>query len=168
MTVFTGITMKINFFTQLQQILISADADSTSYYVTKDSHSLDHPIVNAGAPTAYIAIELFKTATPISPMKYFDSPNRVILTTAWGDYTTAPAKQKTQLRQKGGIKSPILADIGKNTEVTVLETGDTWTKVSTAEGIIGYIKSKALGATSTKTADQRLCCGRIYTYKKRF
>lgn len=80
-----------------------------------------------------------------------DSPNRVILTTAWGDYTTAPAKQKTQLRQKGGIKSPILADIGKNTEVTVLETGDTWTKVSTAEGIIGYIKSKALGATSTKT-----------------
>ena len=130
--------------------LISADADSTSYYVTKDSHSLDHPIVKADAQTAYIAIDFLKLYSDFS-YEVLDSPNRVILTTAWGDYTTAPAKQKTQLRQKGGIKSPILADIGKNTEVTVLETGDTWTKVSTAEGIIGYIKSKALGATSTKT-----------------
>lgn len=60
-------------------------------------------------------------------------------------------RNKNTAPSKGGIKSPILADIGKNTEVTVLETGDTWTKVSTAEGIIGYIKSKALGATSTKT-----------------
>ena len=130
--------------------LISADADSTSYYVTKDSHSLDHPIVKADAQTAYIAIDFLKLYSDFS-YKVLDSPNRVILTTAWGDYTTAPVKQKTQLRQKGGIKSPILSDIDKNTEVTILEPDNTWTKVSTAEGIIGYIKSKALGTTSTKT-----------------
>lgn len=92
--------------------MISADADSTSYYVTKDSHSLDHPIVKADAQTAYIAIDFLKLYSDFS-YEVLDSPNRVILTTAWGDYTTAPAKQKTQLRQKGGIKSPILADIGK-------------------------------------------------------
>ena len=80
--------------------LISADADSTSYYVTKDSHSLDHPIVKADAQTAYIAIDFLKLYSDFS-YEVLDSPNRVILTTAWGDYTTAPAKQKTQLRQKG-------------------------------------------------------------------
>ena len=119
--------------------LISADADSTSYYVTKDSHSLDHAVVKADAQTAYIAIDFLKLYSDFS-YEVLESPNRVILTTAWGDYTTAPAKQKTQVRQKGGIKSPILADIDKNTEVTVLETGDTWTKISTADGIIGYVK----------------------------
>ena len=73
--------------------LISADADSTSYYVTKDSHSLDHPIVKADAQTAYIAIDFLKLYSDFS-YEVLDSPNRVILTTAWGDYTTAPAKQK--------------------------------------------------------------------------
>ena len=123
--------------------LISADADSTSYYVTKDSHSLDHAVVKADAQTAYIAIDFLKLYSDFS-YEVLESPNRVILTTAWGDYTTAPAKQKTQVRQKGGIKSPILADIDKNTEVTVLETGDTWTKISTADGIIGYVILKRI------------------------
>lgn len=130
--------------------LISADADSTSYYVTKESHSLDHAIVKADASTAYIAIDFLKLYSDFS-YEVLDSPNRVILTTAWGDYTIAPTRQKTEIRQKGGIKSPILANLNKNTEVTVLEAGDTWTKVSTTDGIIGYIKSKALGNTSTKT-----------------
>lgn len=112
---------------------------------------LRSPNCQGGCPDCIYRNRLLKLYSDFS-YEVLDSPNRVILTTAWGDYTTAPAKlKKTQLRQKGGIKSPILADIGKNTEVTVLETGDTWTKVSTAEGIIGYIKSKALGATSTKT-----------------
>ena len=64
--------------------LISADADSTSYYVTKDSHSLDHPIVKADAQTAYIAIDFLKLYSDFS-YEVLDSPNRVILTTAWGD-----------------------------------------------------------------------------------
>lgn len=130
--------------------LITADAESSSYSVTKDSHSLDHVIVKADASTAYIAIDFIKLYSDFS-YEVAEEPNRVIITTEWGDYTTAPARQSTELRYRGGIKSPILSDIEKGTELTVLEADETWTKVASSDGIIGYVRSKALGTAGTKT-----------------
>lgn len=130
--------------------LVSADAESTSYNVTKDSRSLDHIVVKADANTAYIAVDFVKMYSDFS-YEVYDTPNRIIITNSWGDYDVASAKKATEIRYQGGIKSPILADIEKGTELSVLETGDNWTKVSTADGIIGYIRTKALGTTSTAT-----------------
>lgn len=130
--------------------LISAEAESTSYLVTKDSHSLDHTIVKVDANSAYIAIDFVKQYSDFA-YEVYDSPNRVVITTEWGEYTVAAAKKNTELRYLGGIKSPILADIEKGTTLNVLEPDETWTKVSTKDGIIGYVKSKALGSTSTET-----------------
>lgn len=130
--------------------LISADAESTTYYVTKNAMNSDHIIVKADAATAYIALDFVKQYSDISYTVY-ESPNRVVLTNAWGDYTVASAKKDTELRYQGGIKSPILADIAKGTALTVLEPDETWTKVASADGVIGYVKSKTLGSTSTET-----------------
>lgn len=130
--------------------LVSVPAESTSYTITKDSHSSDHILVKADTETAYIAIDFVKTYSDFS-YEIFESPNRVVLTTAWGDYTTTTAKKDTELRILGGIKSPILCDIPKGEELTVLEELETWTEVITNDGIIGYVKSKNLGSKSTKT-----------------
>lgn len=130
--------------------LICAEAESTSYYVTKESRSLNHTIVKADAATAYIAIDFVKMYSDFEYQVY-QEPNRVVLTTTWGDYTVAAANKDTEIRYQGGIKSPILTDVAKGTELTVLEPDETWTKVISADGIIGYIKSKNLGNTSTKT-----------------
>lgn len=130
--------------------LIMVDAESSSYYVTKDVRSLDHVIVKTGADTAYIAIDFIKQYADFS-YEVYESPNRIVITTQWGDYTVASTKKNSEIRSLGGIKSPILADIEKGTELTVLLPDETWTKVSTTDGIIGYIKSKALGGTSTQT-----------------
>ena len=131
--------------------LISADAESTNYYVTKDTHSLDHIVVKTNADTADVAIDFVKQYADFS-YEIYDSPNRVVITTEWGDYTVASTKKNTQIRVLGGIKSPILVDTAKGTELTVLAPDETWTKVSTADGVIGYIKSKSLGNFSTKTS----------------
>lgn len=130
--------------------LISADAESTTYYVTKESITLDHIIVKADISTAYIAIDFVKQYTDFQ-YEVFEDPNRVVITSEWGDYTTASAKTNTEIRYQGGIKSPILADVEKGTELTVLMPDETWTAVATSDGIIGYIRSKALGSTSTAT-----------------
>lgn len=130
--------------------LISADVESTSYYVTKDARSLDHIVVKADANAAYVAIDFVKMYSDFS-YEIYDSPNRVVITNQWGDYTIASSKKATELRYQGGIKSPILADVEKGTELTILEPDETWTKVSTTDGIIGYVKSKTLGAASSKT-----------------
>lgn len=130
--------------------LITANAESTDYYVTKNMYSLDHIVVKATADTAYVAIDFIKQYSDFA-YEVYESPNRVVINTQWGDYTVASAKKNTEIRYLGGIKSPILTDIEKGTELTVLEPDETWTKVSTADGIIGYIKSKKLSSTSTQT-----------------
>lgn len=130
--------------------LIAADAESTSYYVTKDSHSMDHTIVKSGADTAYVAIDFVKQYADFS-YEIFEDPNRVVITTQWGDYTVASAKKDTEIRVLGGIKSPILTEVEKGTVLTVLVPDETWTQVATTNGVVGYIKSKALGNTSTET-----------------
>lgn len=130
--------------------LILAEAESTSYYVTKTSNTLDHPIVKLDANTAYIAVDFVKQYSDFSYALY-ESPNRIVITNQWGDKSVASSKKSTELRYQGGIKSPILMDVEKGQELTVLAPDEKWTKVATADGIIGYVKSKSLGNTSTKT-----------------
>ena len=130
--------------------LVSVPAESTNYTIAKDSHSSDHIIVKADAETAYVAIDFIKTYSDFA-YEIFEEPNRVVITTAWGDYTTTTAKKDTEIRILGGIKSPILDDIAKGEELTVLEELENWTEVITGDGIIGYVKSKNLGSKSTKT-----------------
>lgn len=147
--------------------LIMADAESTTYYVTKDTRSLDHIVVKADAASAYIALDFVKLYSDFS-YEVYEAPNRVVITNQWGDYTAASSKKETELRYQGGIKSPILADIEKGAELTVLEPGETWTKVSTADGIIGYVKTKALGSTFTKTVTNDYIAEEFTHIKKDF
>lgn len=147
--------------------LIVAEAESSSYLVTKDSHSLDHTIVKVDANSAYIAIDFVKLYSDFA-YEVFDSPNRVVITTEWGKYTVASAKKSTELRCLGGIKSPILADIEKGTTLNVLKPDETWTKVSTTDGIIGYVKSKALGSTSEETRSSDYVAEEFTHIKKDF
>lgn len=130
--------------------LVSVPAESTNYTITKDSLSSDHILVKADADTAYVAIDFIKTYSDFA-YEIFENPNRVVITTAWGDYTTTTAKKNTELRVLGGIKSPILDDLTKGEELTILEEFETWTEVITTDGVIGYVKSKNLGSKSTRT-----------------
>lgn len=130
--------------------LISAAAESTSYTVSKETKSFDQIIVKGDAAAAYLSLDFVKQYSDFSYVLY-ENPNRLVLTTAWGDYTIASAKKSSEIRYQGGIKSPILTTVEKNVELTVLSPDETWTKVATADGVIGYIRSKNLGATSTKT-----------------
>lgn len=130
--------------------LISAAAESTSYTVSKETKSFDQIIVKGDAAAAYLSLDFVKQYSDFSYVLY-ENPNRLVLTTAWGDYTIASAKKSSEIRYQGGIKSPILTTVEKNVELTVLSPDETWTKVATADGVIGYIRSKNLGTTSTKT-----------------
>lgn len=130
--------------------LVSVPAESTNYTITKDTHSSDHILVKADAETAYIAIDFVKTYSDFA-YEIFENPDRVVITTAWGDYTTTTVKKDTELRVRGGIKSPILDDLAKGEELTILEEFETWTEVITGDGIIGYVKSKNLDKKSIKT-----------------
>lgn len=134
--------------------LISAEADQTKYLITKSSVDYGRPVVKAISDAAYVDLEFVQKYSDFI-YESIDNPHRLVITNQWGDYQTASLKKDSAVRQKGGIKSPILKDAKDKDSVTILEIGDNWTKVATEDGIIGYVKNKTLTDAETKTRQSK-------------
>ncbi len=93
--------------------------------------------------TLYVALDYIKQYTNFS-YQLFTDPYRIQLTTEWPSYEVASISKNTQVRVKGGIKSEILTDVQKGDQVSVLEQMETWSKVKTADSVIGYVENKRL------------------------
>lgn len=130
--------------------LIMADAESSSYMITKSSVDYGRPIVKATSDSAYIDLDFVSEYSDFT-YEYIPEPNRIVVTNIWGDYKTATAKRGTVIRTKGGIKSPILADLKEKDAVIVLETDESWTKIMTEDGVIGYVQNRRLSNPTTET-----------------
>ncbi len=130
--------------------LIMAKAESTSYTVGKTSNEFSKVVVKATAESALVHLDFISLFANIS-CEYFESPNRVVITSKWGEISTSTLKNDTAVRFEANIKSPILCDVAKASTLTVLETADNWTKVATSDGFIGYVESKNLTKATTQT-----------------
>lgn len=126
--------------------IISAKADETSYSVGKSNTNYDRPIVKATASSAWVDLEFVKNYSDFSYSLY-ETPNRIVIINEWKEITTSTLKNNTELRVKGGIKSPILADLKKGDVLTILEADEKWTKVCTSDGITGYVRTKQVKNT---------------------
>ncbi len=93
--------------------------------------------------TLYIAADYVKKFTNFS-YEAFTEPNRMQVYTQWGEIKTASIKKNTAVRVKGGVKSDILKKVKKEDKVVILEEMETWTKVKTADAVIGYVENKRL------------------------
>ena len=95
----------------------------------------------------YIAAEYIRRFTNYS-YEVFD--RHVQVYTEWGEKATAEIAKDTQLRVKGGIKSPILKELERGETVEVLEEMETWSRVKTSDSMIGYVENKRLGNYGTE------------------
>ncbi len=130
--------------------VISVNAGSREYAVTRKNESEDYVIVKVDGSTMYLALDFVQKYTNLDFAAY-EEPNRVKITSKWGQVQTAQVKRGTQIRVKGGIKSPIVADVEKGDKVTVLDAGEDWSKVLTEDGMIGYLRNKRLHEAAVET-----------------
>ena len=92
--------------------------------------------------TVYISLDVVKEYTDLD-YAYYSDPNRVVIRNDWDGVEQATVQSDTaQVRQKGGIKSLILADVQKGDTLLYLENLDNWCKVMTADGYTGYIQTE--------------------------
>ena len=92
--------------------------------------------------TVYISLDVVKEYTDLD-YAYYSDPNRVVIRNEWDGVEQATVQSDTaQVRQKGGIKSLILADVQKGDTLLYLENLDNWCKVMTADGDTGYIQTE--------------------------
>ena len=114
------------------------------------TQTLDYaPAVNVDG-TIYLALDFVRQYTNFG-MTAFEDPTRLQIDTSWEEETTATINRKTQIRTSGGIKSPVMEQLEKGDQVTVLEQMDTWSKVKSADSVIGYVENRRLSDIKTQT-----------------
>lgn len=133
--------------------VISVNAGSNEYFVTKEKQTENYTIVRVNGEMVYLAADFVQKYTNLD-FSVQEDPRRVLITSEWGEIKVASVKKDTQIREKGGIKSPIVADVKKGDTVTVLETLEEWSKVYTSEGLTGYLKNKSLGEVQMQTTSR--------------
>ncbi len=132
---------------------VSVEVGSKDYTEVTDKKSESYTILKTEGETAYIAVPFIQQYTNMD-YKVYKSPNRVAITSSWGEIETATVKKKTEVRYQGGVKSPILTEVKKSEKVTVLQDEDGWKKVATEDGFIGYVKTSALKKIQKETTQR--------------
>lgn len=133
----------------LPRDMVSVEVGSKDYSVAKEKKSEDYVILKTDGSTAYIALDFIQQYTNIE-YEVYDNPSRVMIISDWGETSVAKVKRDTQVRYQGGVKSPILTEINKNDEVTIIDSEENWKKVRTKDGFIGYVKNSALQKEETQ------------------
>lgn len=106
-----------------------------------NSEDLGYVIAYEDNGQIYIAAEYVQRYSNISILY---AVNHVQVYNAWGTATVATVKKNTAVRIRGGIKSEILWDVAAGSQVKVLDQMETWSKVRTEDGYIGYVENKRL------------------------
>lgn len=127
----------------LPKDMVSVEVGSKDYNISKDKKSEDYVILKTEGSTAYIALDFIQQYTNME-YEVYDNPSRVMIVSDWGETTVSEVKRDTQVRYRGGVKSPVLTEINKKDEVTVIENEENWKKVRTKDGFVGYVKASAL------------------------
>lgn len=137
-----------------QKLLLTTAEDTatalfgeTAYSDSAGVHSTEYVVCYVSEDKLYIAAEYVKCFANFS-YERFDRHLQVY--TEWGVRQTYQVAKNTQLRVRGGIKSPILRELEKGETVELLEQMETWSMVKTWDSMIGYVENKRLTNMSTE------------------
>ena len=135
--------------------------NTSAYTIDGESFDAGYDILHTTSAGMYLSMTFLQQYSDLNCQVY-EMPKRVVFTYGSKEVTTARIKKDTVVRYQGGIKSPIVTDVTGDSEVTVLEQMDSWSKVLTADGYIGYVKNKQL-ADVTQTTRETVYAGPEYT-----
>lgn len=137
----------------LEDAIVRTDVGSKTYTIAKEEYTEDYAILKTEGHAAYIAIDFVKEYTDLDYVVY-EQPGRVMIGTDFEERVVADVKRNTEVRLRGGVKSPILTEVSKGDTVRVIEEIGDWKKICTADGVVGYVKSSRLKKEEKITIDR--------------
>ena len=125
---------------------VNGTITETDYKIsfTRQKNTEENPLI------LYVAADYVKQFTNYS-YETFLEPNRMQVYTQWNQRNVATVKKDTAIRLKGGVKSAILKEVVEGDSLIVMEQMETWSKVKSNDGFIGYVENKRLSDISTET-----------------
>ncbi len=128
-----------------QKQMIYTLPESIVYADTTTLSSEGKPLIVEQDGQVWLLTGLVQTYTDIR-IELFDDGEvkRVFVDTQWEPQQVARIKRDGKVRVLGGIKSAVLTDVLKDSEVVVLESLENWSRIRTPDGYLGYIQNKRL------------------------
>lgn len=143
------------FLSEEEQLMLYTRAEDTlevkfgerSFSDGDGVHETGYVICRQQGEKIYFAEEFLHDFADFSCERF---EKHVQMYTEWGVRQTYEVSRDTQVRVKGGIKSPILKELAKGEKVEFLEEMETWSKVKTSDSLIGYVENKYLTNLSSE------------------
>ena len=133
-----------------EKLLVYALPESIVYADQETKSSSGVPFLLITDEETYLSAELAASYTDIRVETFLTEPvKRIFIDTDWEPDQWYALKRKGALRERGGVKSPVVAQEEEGTSVKVLEAMERWAKVRTEDGHIGYIERRRLGEEET-------------------
>ena len=123
--------------------IIETVAGSSEWTDASGVHTEEYPMTMMIGDTLYYALDFLQRYTSFD-YRFTEEPARVVLTTDFTPEDTAVVSGKTALRVSGGIRSDIVTDLTKDQALVVLDQMETWSRVMTMDGLIGYAENRKL------------------------
>ena len=142
--------------------IIKLPFDSAEYTTLTGNGSMPYQIALSQDGRIYLALEYLAQYTDLQ-YTVEQEPLHIIINNQWGSKTYADVTKEESIRLEADIKSPILRKAAEGEKVTILEREDKWSKVLTADGYIGYLKSKKLGESYEEQVTNSSFSGTEYT-----
>lgn len=121
--------------------------DEAAYTDGEGTHETEYEVCFLEEGRLFIAADYVRKFANFSYEKF---DRHIQIYTEWGIIKTYDIAKTTQLRVRGGIKSPILRSLEAGETVELLEEMETWSKVKTSDAMIGYVENKRLTNLNTE------------------
>ena len=128
-----------------ENLLVYTLPDQIVYADVETKGSNGAPILLIKEEDVYLTLGLIANYSDVEIQSFDSGDVKRVFINEWGNRNTSVLVKGRAVREKGGIKSPILTTLEKEMQVTVLESMETWSKVVTPDGHIGYVENKVLG-----------------------
>ena len=82
---------------------------------------------------------------------FYEEPNRVVLTTQWGERSVTNITSDAVVRWFAGPESDVVTGVESGEEVFFIEEEGYWRKIATFDGLIGYVLSTEIDEIRQET-----------------
>lgn len=134
-----------------EKLLVYTLPDQIVYADAETKGSNGAPLLLVKEDDVYLTLGLVANYTDVQIQNFDSGDAKRVFINEWGTRMVSTVSKDGYIRVKGGIKSPVVSQAAKDTQVVVLETMENWSKVVLPDGLVGYIENKRLGEISEET-----------------
>lgn len=132
--------------------VIKVTPGKKAYQISGKNQKLDFTAVLYNKETEVVQVDL-KFIQLFTNIQYtiYNDPGRVLILNDFSEeFQYGTVSGEVSIREEGNSGSGIIRTLEAGEELTVFDQGARWTKVTTADGLVGYVRTGDLSITRTE------------------